>query len=197
MPFWSTAFKEDITLKDPKRQFRFTVQFTGINSQNGGAVLWYTKSCTKPGFTISTADHAFLNHKFYYPGSVEWNEIDVKLVDPGGDPDVAATLAAIVEASGYNPPTDATNENLTSISKAKAAAALGVVIITQIDADGNPTETWTLWNGFITELGFGELTYGEDGLTELSVKLRYDWARVETAAAGAAVVDQGKRYFNV
>ena len=197
MPFWSQSFKEDVTFKDPKRQFRFTVQFTGINSQNGGAMLWYAKSCTKPGFTISSAEHQFLNHKFHYPGAVEWNEIDVKLVDPGGDPDVAATLSAIVEASGYNPPTDATNENLTSISKAKATGALGTVIITQIDANGSPIETWTLWNGFITELGFGDLSYGEDGLNELTVKVKYDWARVETAAAGAAVVDQGKSYFNV
>ena len=51
MPFWSTNFGQDATLKDPKRKHRFTVEFQGINAAQGGALLWYAKTATKPGFS--------------------------------------------------------------------------------------------------------------------------------------------------
>ena len=195
MPFWSTNFGEDTTLKDPKRSFRFTVEFQGIQAPQGGASLWYAKTVSKPGFAIASAEHKYLNHTFYYPGSVTWTDVVVTLVDPV-EPDMAATLSDIVVLSGYTPPTDATS--LTTMSKAKAAGALGTVIITQIDADGNELEKWTLWNAFMIEVKYGDMAYGTDDLTEMSVTLKYDWARVETAGPSTAVLGAGESsFFNV
>lgn len=38
MPFWSTNFgEENADYKDPKRKFRFTVEFQGLNADPGGA----------------------------------------------------------------------------------------------------------------------------------------------------------------
>lgn len=194
MPFWSTNFGQDTTLKDPKRKFRFTVEFQGINAAQGGALLWYAKSAAKPSFAIASSEHKYLNHTFYYPGSVTWNTISVAMVDPV-DPDMTATLSDIIVSSGYSPPNNA--NSLGSMSKAKAAGALGRVIITQIDADGNPLERWTLWNSFIKDVKFGDLAYGDDELTETTVELQYDWARVETFAGGSsAVVGGGNDFFN-
>ena len=173
MSFWSTNFGENTDLKDPKRKFRFTVEISGISATQGGQAIWYAKTVSKPSFAIATAEHKYLNHTFYYPGSVTWNEVDLTLVDPV-DPDMAATLSDIVVKSGYSPPTNATD--LVSMSKAKSAGSLGTVIITQIDSEGNALEKWTLWNSFITELKYGDLEYGGDDLTEMSVKIRYDWA---------------------
>ena len=82
------------------------------------------------------------------------------------------------------------------MSKAKAAGALGKVIITQIDSDGNPLEKWTLWNAFIKDVKFGDLTYDGDNLTQTDVELQYDWARVETAGQSSAVVGGGNEFFN-
>ena len=197
MPFWSQSFKEDVNLKDPKRQFRFTVSITGIASQNGGPLLWYAKSVDKPQFTLSHTEHKYLNHTYYYPGNVEWNEISMKLVDPGGDPDVAATLAAIAQASGYAIPS--TPDDLTSVSKAKATAAIGQITITQIDADGKPVEQWTLWNAMVAEIDFGgTLEYGKEELVELSLKVKYDWARIETPnGQSSAVALGGNSFFGV
>lgn len=195
MPFWSENFGENSSLNDPKRNFRFSVEFQGIQAAQGGAKLWYAKSATKPSFSINAAEHKYLNHTFYYPGNVTWETITVTMVDPV-DPDLTATLSAIVQGSGYTPPTD--SESLTSISKAKSAASLGTVIITQLDSDGNPLETWTLWNSFVTEVKYGDsLEYGNDDLTELSVTLRYDWAKVETAGTSAATVGGGREFFTV
>ena len=193
MPFWSTDFGQDTTLKDPKRKFRFTVQFQGVNAAQGGALLWYAKTAAKPSFTIGSSEHKYLNHTFYYPGSVTWNTISIAMVDPV-DPDMTATLSDIIVQSGYSPPNDA--NSLGSMSKAKAAGALGRVIITQIDSDGNPLETWTLWNAFIKDVKFGDLGYGEDELTETTVELQYDWARVETAVQSSAVAGGGNEFFN-
>ena len=195
MPFWSTNFGQDTTLKDPKRKFSFTVEFQGIQSAQGGATLWYAKTVSKPSFQIASTEHKYLNHTFYYPGSVTWQDVNLALVDPV-NPDMAATLSDIVVQSGYSPPTD--SNSLNTMSKAKAAGALGTVIITQIDSDGNPLETWTLWNSFITEVKYGDLAYGEDELTELSLILKYDWARVETAGPSIAVAgDGGNEFFNI
>lgn len=192
MPFWSTNFGQDTALKDPKRKFRFTVEFQGIQAAQGGAALWYAKTVSKPSFTVNSAEHKYLNHTFFYPGAVTWQDVSLTLVDPV-EPDMAATLSDIIVQSGYSPPTDA--NDLGTMSKAKAAAALGQVIITQIDSDGNPLETWTLWNSFVTELKYGDLAYGDDELTEISVTLKYDWARVETAGKSAAVAGAGGTSF--
>ena len=194
MPFWSTNFGQDTTLKDPKRNFRFTVEFNGINAAQGGALLWYAKSAAKPSFTVADTEHKYLNHTFYYPGSVTWNTISVTLVDPV-EPDMTATVSGIIVASGYSPPTDA--NALGSMSKAKAAGALGTVTITQIDSDGNPLETWTLWNAYIRDVKYGDLEYGGDELTEVALELRYDWARVETVNNSSAVVNGGNQFFQV
>jgi len=198
MPFWSTNFGEDTTLKDPKRKFRFYVEFQGIAAPVGGATLWYAKTAAKPSFAIEKTEHAYLNHTFKYPGKVTWDDLDVTLVDPV-DPDVAATLSDIVVKSGYSPPTDATTDSMGTMSKAKAAGALGTVIITQIDSNGAELEKWTLWNSFITAVKYGDLAYGDDELTELTVSLAYDWARIQTFANGSvAVAGEGDTsFFNV
>jgi len=184
MAFWSENFGENSELQDPKRNFRFTVEFQGIQAAQGGAKLWYAKSAAKPSFAINAAEHKYLNHTFYYPGNVTWNDVTVTMVDPT-DPDMAATLSSIVENSGYKPPS--TSEDRATISKAKSAGALGTVIITQLNAQGEPIETWTLWNSFLTEVKYGDtLEYGNDDLTELSVTIKYDCARLDTVGKSAA-----------
>tara|TARA_R110000787_G_scaffold12455_2_gene40017 strand:+ start:712 stop:1299 length:588 start_codon:yes stop_codon:yes gene_type:complete len=192
MPFWSTNFGADPTLKDPKRKFRFTVEFQGVSAAIGGAVLWYAKTVSKPSFQIAASEHKYLNHTFYYPGSVTWQDVSLTLVDPV-DPDMAATFSDIVSKGGYAPPSDTTE--LSTMSKAKAASALGSVIISQLDSDGKPLETWTLWNAFLTEVKFGDLEYGGDDLTEMSVTLKYDWARIETAGPSVATAGTGESEF--
>ena len=193
MPFWSENFSADAAMKDPKRKFRFIVKLNSI--QGEGGQLWYAKTANKPSFTIAAAEHKYLNHTFYYPGPVTWNDVVITLVDPV-EPDSTATLAGIVQQAGYKPPTTA--NDLTTMSKATAANALGAVTIDQIAADGTVLETWTLWNSFITDLKFGDLEYGGDDLTELSVTLKYDWAQLEVQNTnGSDLKESGNKFFAV
>ena len=193
MPFWSTDFSQDAALNDPKRNFRFIVEFGGINATPGGALAWYAKTAQKPSFAVANAEHKYLNHTFNYPGSITWNTVTIVMVDPA-DPDMAATFSDIMTQAGYAPPTDTTA--LGTVSKAKAAAALGSVTVTQIDSEGKPLETWTLWNPYIEDIKYGDsLAYGDDNLSELSVTLRYDWARIETANPSSPAGRAGGREF--
>ena len=195
MPFWSENFGDGTNKKDPKRNFRFIVEFGGINATPGGAVAWYAKTAAKPSFAIANAEHKYLNHTFYYPAGVTWNPVTITMVDPV-DPDMSATFSDIITQGGYAPPTDTTS--LGTMSKAKAASALGTVTVTQIDSDGNPLETWTRWNPYIEDIKYGDtLDYSNAELTEVSVTLRYDWARIETANDSAAVTAGGREFFKV
>ena len=180
--FWSDAAIE------PKRKYRFLLSFNGIPQ-------WIVKTTGKPNFSVSESEHSFINYKFYYPGRLEWDEISMTLVDPV-DPDMTATFSDMVKMSGYSPPTDA--NSLGSISKAKAAAALGTVTITQIDSDGSPLEVWTLWNAFLTKMETETLEYGTDDLSTTTIGLKYDWARVELPQGESAlVVGGGNEFFNL
>ena len=179
MPFWTQA--QNATTREPKRKFRFQVSFDSVSDPNGnGSVLWYAKTVNKPSFSLTTTEHKYLNHTFYYPGSVTWNDVSLTLVDPV-NPDLSVTLARILEQSGYSLPGNAIERSsLSTISKGQAVGALGQVTVTQFNSEGSAIETWTLWNAFITEAKFGDLEYGSDELLQLDLTLKYDWARIET-----------------
>jgi hypothetical protein len=184
MAFWS----DDIAgASDPKRKYRFTVEFPGLTGltedtavEGGGAttgIVWYAKSVTKPSFSLTETDHTFLDKKFYYPGRLEWATVTLTLVDPA-DPtqkaDAVQQMNKIVKKSGYQ--MFKSPETLGTISKGKASQAMGTIVINQINSEGTTIEQWVLRNPFVKDLKFGDLDYTGDELIELSMEIRYDWA---------------------
>ena len=163
---------------EPKRKFRWILHLDHIPA-------WTIKKVTKPSYTISEIKHSFINHSFYYPGRVEYNEVEFTLVDPV-EPDAAASLLAILTGMGYVIP-DAYEVSTQTITKEAATQALGEVRIQQmgglgLDGDvGGPQilETWTLKNCWVKEINLGDLEYESDDISEITVKLRYDWAEFE------------------
>ena len=184
--FWTSS---DVS---PKRKFRFLLT---IGSMPNGAT-WYTKSVGKPTLTIGSSPHKFLNHTFKYPGGVTWNDVSATLVDPVS-PDASANLSRIIRESGYRPPVDV--NDTTTISKKNAVAALGTVVITQIDSEGRAVEIWTLNNAWISDVSYGsDLSYDAEDLTDLTIKFTYDWASIETAnaaEAGPVLGEASNRYW--
>jgi len=193
MSFW---FQTDSTqIQDPKRKFRFALYFQGIDPDGG--LAWYAKSVNKPSFTLTAAEHKYLNHTFYYPGSVTWETVTATLVDPV-DPDMTATLSAILEGSGYKLPATPDQENMSTISKAQSIGALGQDTIIQLNSEGESLEEWTLHNAFITSVKYGDLAYDGDDLSELTVEMRYDWASVSTRGQSqTTTVDNSTEFFKV
>ena len=189
--FWSTSAAA--ATKDPKRNFRFKVTFTGLSTES----VWFAKKVGKPNFTITESTHEFFNHKFYYPGRVEWQPVTLTLVDPVDDTvNTASQMAALAEAAGYVIP-KGPGENLVSMTKGKAVSSIGIVLIVQLDGDGNALETWKLHNPFIKSFKWGDLDYTSDDITEMELELRYDWAELETKAQSANLNDVGvkKEFF--
>ena len=194
MAFWSDSFQGTTAPADPKRKFRFKVTITGISQTATDQIIFYAKTTAKPSFTINAAEHKYLNHTFYYPGSITWNEIAMTFVDPGDTKyDAAANFSALIQKGGYHPPSSQTD--LATMSKGTAVGAIGSVLIEQINAAGATTEKWTLWNAFISDLKYGDLAYGEDDLTELSVTFRYDWAQVSGLKASTVESATGTEFF--
>ena len=168
MSFWT-----DATLQDPKRRFRFRVMLSAYPN----SATWYAKTITKPSFEIGGTTHIFLNHTFKYPGQITWSDVTCTLVDPVS-PDAVANTMAIIQNAGYVIPGGPSI--LTTMSKKKAVAALGGVVLEQIDDVGGPLETWTLKNAYIDQVNLGDLQYGEEGLSEIQLRFKYDWATCET-----------------
>ena len=194
MSFWTET--NPAKIREPKRKFRFLVEFTNWADDMDSSILWYAKTATKPSFTIEVGTHNYLNYTFNYPGTVKWNEVTIDLVDPGptvtGGPDLAEKLWQFLGSSGWDVPGNPNGgaSSFNTVSKNKAINGLGSVIITQIDADGVQNEKWTMINAFVTDVKFGELAYGDDELTTYSLTIQYDWAELfdngvtgQTAAA--------------
>lgn len=178
MAFWGQSL--DASGKDPKRKFRWKVQI------GDAGVVWWAKTCDKPKMTISAdAQHKFLGHTFKFPGSVTWEDISMTLVDPAdhNDVDAAKKLLEIVQSSGYRF-MKSSNQPFETISKGKSTSALGAVVITQLDANNNPIEEWTLHNPFIKSVEFDALDYGSDDLSEITLGIVYDWAELTSDASG-------------
>ena len=155
---------------EPKRKFRWI-----LSVGDSDIPAWVIKKVTKPTFTLSEVKHSFINHSFYYPGRVEYNEIEFTLVDPV-DPDMAQNLLDIIHSSGYDLP-DTFTAAKNTITKGEAVAALNHCYIQQIDHEANIIEQWDLTNAWIKEVNFGDLDYESDDINEIVVKMRYDFAQ--------------------
>lgn len=174
MAFWATPLTAGSG--DPKRKFRFTVQFDNLAVDDSN-IIWFAKSVSKPAMTITETEHTFLDKKYYYPGRVEWTTVTLTLVDPADKEkkqDAVNQMNKIIEAAGYN--IASSPNDLKTMSKGKSVIALGPVVINQLNSEGITVESWTLTNPFIKDAKFGELDYTGDELIELSLELRYDWA---------------------
>lgn len=167
MAFWTDGGK------DPKRNFRFQVQFAGAQ----GDVIWWAKKIAKPNYTIAESKHVYLGHTFYYPGKVEWQEISMTLVDPA-DPekkqDALLMINEIVKASGYYLPGNPQEKR--TLEKSGFVNSVGDIVITQLNGAGDTVEKWTCKNCFFKSVKFSDLDYENDDLSTIDLGIRYDYA---------------------
>jgi len=167
--FWANKTSE------PKRKYRFVLNLAGIDA-------WVITKVQRPSFNVTETEHAFYNHKFYYPGKVEWQTVTFTTVDPIA-PDATAYLMGILGACGYSVPSP---NNYESISKKKAVEVLGEIKIKAKNADGKDVEIWTLRNAWIKNVNMNEFEYASDDMLTMDVELRYDYALFNSIPAGGA-----------
>jgi len=152
---------------EPKRAYRWLLNV-------GGIPQWMCSKVTKPSFTVSESEVVYINHKFWYPGRVEWGEVSLTLADPV-EPDASATMMQILSDSGYHLPEDP--NDVHTLSKINSIQALGAVVISQLGPDGTVIEKWELVNAWVKDVKFGDLDYTSDDLVNVELTLRYDYAK--------------------
>jgi hypothetical protein len=155
MTFWSASDLE------PTRKHRFRVEL-------GGVVLWWAKSVTKPSFDISTNRYTAINHSIEYPGILTWNDVTLTIVDVGKK---TKELYDKLKDMGYSAP-GSTTDGFGGIEKGDKSD----LKIYQMDASGKTIEEWTLNKFTIKTVNFGDLSYSDDELVEMSMTIAYDWA---------------------
>ena len=167
---------------NPKRKFRWIVEI------DSGEELFKVaaKTVQKPNYTLEATQHKFLNHQFNFPNRVIWQPIDITFVDHegSGEDSVTTKLYDLLRKAGYQDPNSSLNCEV-SPTKDKARRALEGVRIVQLSGDAKGAgeavrskalEEWTLKNAFISKVTFGDLSYDDDGLVEISCTFVYDFA---------------------
>jgi hypothetical protein len=145
---------------EPKKKNRFILRFPdslGINE-------WFVQSTSRPKITIKSNDIPFLNTKRYVAGMYEWGTIQVKLLDPIG-PSAAQAMMEWVRLHA---------EEVTG-RMGYAAGYKKDIELEMLDPTGVVIEKWQLVDTFLTDVDFGSLGYGEDGLANITVTLRPDY----------------------
>jgi len=179
--FWASGHVE------PKRSYRFLLQVNGIES-------WVVTKVKRPAFKVGEISHDYINHKFWYPGRVEWDPVTVTLVDAITF-DTTGALMTMLMASGYRLPM--VSNSTRTINKFEATQAVGgsVAIVGLGAHPVDPTdnsqelgtvvneheagyvEKWELINPWIQAVTMGDYSYADDALIEMELTFRYDFAK--------------------
>ena len=189
---------------EPKRKFRFLVDFSGFS---GGLSIMATK-CTKPSYELTgVTEHRVLNHTFKFPGIVKWNDIDVSFID-AHQPNIATKFWNALENAGFVQP-DLPTALVTGITKQSAYYTLGTVTIKQLNGGGIDVvpmqgdgpqgfiqqakyhEEWVLKNAFIKSVKWGDLDYSSDDIVNIDVGIVYDYAVLNSYSPGAPIIGLG------
>ncbi len=190
MAFWNLKSVE------PKRNFRYKVVFGGdlggtnddnivLGEAKGAAaaksqMTIFASKVKKPSFKMTPITYQYLNHKFNYPGRIDWEDVSMTFTDAGGSSgvlDIAKTMMSIFSAAGYVIP-DTGDNLLKTISKELANKQLGEIQIEQLNAAGQTIEHWYLYNAFFSDVTFPEMSYETDSISDVNVTVKYDYAKL-------------------
>jgi len=186
MPFWTSA------LSEPKRAHRFILDIPGLVDPDEAFTYakYLAKSVTKPAYTVGEAAHKFLGNTYYYPGSVEWNDITIVIVN-AINPDSNQLLINALSGMGYLRPDIQENVVLSgqapgTVNKKDALNELGIVTIQELNGEGGLVGSWQLINGWVKNATFGDLNYDQDTeLLNVTISMRYDYAVYKSGDAVA------------
>jgi len=175
MSFWT----ENTT--EPKRNFRWRVTMSNLATNYGvdSAAVWWAKTVDTPSYTVTDVTHSFFDNEYKFPGRVQWQDVNMTLVDPISPNAVQMTNQIILD-SGYSlKGSQEFGANPTSITKSGANRAFGSVVIDIFAGNGDVVESWTMYNPFITSVKFSTLDYTNDDMRTIDLTWKYDWAGCE------------------
>ena len=142
---------------EPKRVNRFFAEF----SDELGIEVWQIQKFKRPSMNINSVEIDYLNHKNYVAGKYEWESMQITFLDPIG-PSTSQQLMEWVRLHA---------ESLTG-RMGYAAGYKKNILLKSLDPVGVEVEKWFIEQAMITSIDFGENTYDDDALTEITLDIQ-------------------------
>lgn len=146
---------------EPLRKNRWVMRFPS----DLGIQEWYLSSASRPSVQQNSTEIQFLNTSTYVAGRYTWQTINVTFRDPIGPSASQALMEwwrlhseAVTGRQGY------------------AAGYKRDVELDLLDPTGVVVQKWILKNCFLTNLNFGDLSYSDDGIAEITATIQMDYA---------------------
>ena len=141
---------------EPKRKFRWVFAIEGVDA-------FLMKTASRPTITIEELEIPFMNSTRYIAGKAKFETMSVTLHDPIAPPGaqqvmewVRTHFESVSGRSGY-----------ADFYKRDCQLRL-------LDPMGTVVELWDIKGAFLTNAAFGDLDYGGNEPTEISLTIRFD-----------------------
>jgi len=146
---------------EPKKKNRFVFEF-----DNGTLIdHWVVRTGGRPKISINEVEIPYMNTSTWVAGRYIWDTIDVTFIDPIG-PSSSQKIMEWIRLCA---------ESVTG-RMGYAAGYKKNIVLKALDPTGIDIEKWILEGAFITSADFGDLSYEDDSLMDVTVTLRYDRA---------------------
>lgn len=141
---------------EPKRKNRWVLMIEGVDA-------FIMKTTSRPTVSTDEVEIPFINSRRYVAGLTKFSTIPVTLHDP-------------IAPSGAQQIMEWIRLHFESVSGRAGYADFYKrdIQLKLLDPVGTVIELWDIKGAFITEANFGELTYEDGGVSEISLTLRYD-----------------------
>jgi len=141
---------------EPKRKNRWVLMIEGIDA-------YIMKTTARPTVTTEEVEVPFINFRRYLAGLTKFNTLAVTLYDP-------------IAPSGAQQVMEWIRLTLETVSGRAGYADFYKrdIQLKLLDPVGTVVELWDIKGAWITEANFGELTYEDGTLAEISLTLRFD-----------------------
>lgn len=142
---------------EPKRVNRFFAEF----ADELGIEVWKVQKFKRPSLKINTVPIKFMNETNYVSGSYAWDSMQITFLDPIG-PSTSQQLMEWVRLHV---------ESLTGRMGYKAGSAKNI-LLKSLDPTGIEVEKWFLEQCIVETIDFGENSYDDDALTNITVTVQ-------------------------
>jgi hypothetical protein len=141
---------------EPKRKNRWVLMIEGIDA-------YILKTAARPSYTTEEIALPFINATRYLAGKTTFETMEVTLHDP-------------IAPSGAQQIMEWIRLHYESVSGRAGYADFYKrdIQLKMLDPIGTVIELWDIKGAFITTANFGELSYEEGAVAEISLTLRYD-----------------------
>lgn len=146
---------------EPLRKNRWLMRFPA----DLGIQEWFLSSAERPTITQNETEIQFLNTSTWVVGRYTWNSIQITLRDPIG-PSASQAMMEWVRLH---------SESVTG-RQGYAAGYKRDIELEMLDPTGVVVSKWVLKNTMLKDVNFGQLSYSDDGIAEITGTLRFDYA---------------------